>query len=68
MVTLHKRYQIVTGAHLELTEFMLKLQEKNDLTYVELNEILLSEALSWNKYAKRQERHPNDPDKKGDEA
>lgn len=68
MVTLHKRHAIVTQAHLALADFMIKLIKKHDLTHAELNEILLSEALSWNKYAKRQERHPNDPDKKGDEA
>jgi hypothetical protein len=64
---LHKRHAIVTTAHLEHSDFMIKLVEKHDLTNTEINEILLGEALSWNKYAKRAERHPNDPDKKGDE-
>lgn len=65
---IHPRYEIVRQAALDLGEALAPIIKKHHLTYVELNEILLSEALNWNKYAKRAERHPNDPSKKGDEA
>jgi hypothetical protein len=65
---IHPRLEIVTKAGRELSQAVPPIVKKYNLTYVELNEILLMEALNWNKYAKRAERHPNDPDKRGDEA
>lgn len=47
----------------------LKLsEEKAGLTQGEVMRFLLDQAMNTNKYAIRAERHPNDPDKKGDEA
>jgi len=65
---LHPRMFLVEQAKRDVGEALAPIIRKYHLTYVELNEILLCEALNWNKYAKRAERHPNDPDKKGDEA
>ena len=65
---LHPRLELVDKASLELGKALTPIIKKYNLTYVEVNEILLTAALHWNKYAKRVERHPNDPDKKADEA
>jgi hypothetical protein len=43
-------------------------EEKHGLTQGESMKFLLGQALNMNKYAIRHERHPDDPDKKGDEA
>jgi hypothetical protein len=64
---IHNRYFIVREAHLALSEATSNIIKRFGLTYAELNGILLEEAQGWNKYAVRLERHPNDPEKKGDE-
>jgi len=64
---LHPRLKLVSQARLELSGNVLDITERHNLTYVEVNEILLTIALDFNKHAKRAERHPNDPEKKGDE-
>lgn len=50
-----------------LKELML-IEEKYELTQGESLKILLESASDMVKYVIRHERHPNDPDKKGDEA
>lgn len=64
---IHPRYFVVSKAGIELSEFLINLQQKHELTYGEtfklLGEIIQREA----KYAIREERHPDNPDKKGDE-
>lgn len=67
-ILIHQRSEIVTRAHTDLATAMVKIIEKRKLTHAEVTSILAQEILSWNKYAIRAERHPGDPDKKGDEA
>lgn len=43
-------------------------EEEHGFTQGESLRFLLEQAINTNKYAIRLERHPNDPDKKGDEA
>jgi len=65
---LHSRAPIVTKARLEFDKFLLDLEQKHDLTFGELFTLLGSAITNLAKYQIRSERHPNDPDKKGDEA
>lgn len=65
---IHDRYFKVRDAALELSEALMGIIKKHDLTYAEVQSIILEQAQTWNKYAIRAERHPEDPDKKGDEA
>ena len=65
---LHPRTRIVDKARLEFDQFLLDLADTHELTYGELFS-MLGQAIAHNaKYQIRAERHPNDPDKKGDEA
>ena len=65
---LHPRTRIVTEARREFEEFLLDLEQKHELSYGELF-LMLGQAIANNaKYQIRAERHPDDPDKKGDEA
>ena len=67
-VKMHPRAKVVSQAQGELDAFLLKLGQKHDLTYGEIFS-LLGRAVSENaKWLVRGERHPDDPDKKGDEA
>ncbi len=59
---------MVTRAHLDLATAMQKIIQERELTHAEVTSILAQELLAWNKYAIRAERHPDDPEKKGDEA
>ena len=65
---LHPRFQITRQAHLELEKAYLDITEKHNLTALESIGILLECALTVKKFALREERHPGEPDKKGDEA
>ena len=67
-ILLHERHETVTRAHTDLATAMVKIIQERKLTHAEVTSILAQEILSWNKYAIRAERHPGDPDKKGDEA
>ena len=65
---LHSRTRVVDKARLEFDQFLLDLADKHELTYGELFS-MLGQAIANNaKYQIRAERHPDDPDKKGDEA
>ena len=65
---LHPRTMVVQRAAGEIRMAILKLVEQHDLTIAETIGIL-AEAISGEvKWLIRQERHPNDPDKGGDEA
>ena len=65
---LHPRTRVVDKARLEFDQFLLDLADKHELTYGELFS-MLGQAIANNaKYQIRAERHPDDPDKKGDEA
>ena len=65
---IHPRTRIVERAELQLGDAVRAAVREHDLTTVELMQILASTQLRWLKYALRAERHPDDPDKGGDEA
>jgi ribosome-associated translation inhibitor RaiA len=67
-LTIHPRHFKVREAKNKIELAILKLLEKHELTYGEINGIMLEIAQSLNKHAIRHERHPEDPEKKGDEA
>lgn len=59
---LHKRFAIVQKAHIEFREAVSKIEEKHQLTFVEIVGMLADEIESHAKFALRAERHPDDPD------
>lgn len=65
---LHPRTNIVDKARSKLAEFMLQLEQEHDLTYGEMLSLLCKQAAEVARYLIRDERHPNNPSKKGDEA
>jgi hypothetical protein len=65
---LHERTTIVEKARHAFAMFLLDLQQKHDLTYGEMFSILGGSIADLAKYQIRHERHPDDPNKKGDEA
>jgi hypothetical protein len=65
---LHPRSSIVTQARNEFETFLLDLRQKHELTYGELFSLLGGGIANLAKYQIRSERHPDDPDKRGDEA
>jgi hypothetical protein len=67
-VRIHPRTRIVQRAELEIGEAVEGVVMKHKLTHTELQQILATVQLHWLKYALREERHPDDPDKGGDEA
>jgi hypothetical protein len=67
-IRLHKRGDIVENARNELATFLLALERKHELTFGELFKILGNAIANLATYQIRAERHPDDPDKKGDEA
>lgn len=66
-IKLHARTMMVAEAKIEIEMAILKIERKYSLTFAEINGIFLELALNNNKYAIRHERHPDEPDKKGDE-
>lgn len=64
---LHPRLYITQKASIEFSNFFLKLVKRYNLTYGEVIKILSSELSDYAKYIIREERHSNEPDKKGDE-
>ena len=65
---LHKRSLVVQKARYAFEAFLLELETDYALTYGELFSLLGNAIASLATYQVRNERHPNDPDKKGDEA
>jgi hypothetical protein len=65
---LHPRSSVVQKARLEFDQFLFDLEQKHQLTYGELFSMLGNSIANLAKYQIRSERHPNDPDKRGDEA
>lgn len=65
---LHPRTQIVERAKVELALAVVDLAAKYDLTDAELVRILAQSLDERGRALVRDERHPDDPDKKGDEA
>ena len=65
---LHERTMTVQRASAELGMWLCDLQERHDLTSTEVAVILAGQQQSVLKYVLRAERHPEDPDRKADEA
>lgn len=65
---LHPRYFIVNKAEAELHEYMLDLERRHELTIGEIFKILSSRMAEMARSLIREERHPGQPYKKGDEA
>ena len=65
---IHPRTMIVQKADSELARFLLDLAKKHDLTYGEIFALIGRQISEYAKYQIRTERHPDDPEKKGDEA
>ena len=65
---LHPRTTIVEKADSELSRLLLDLVKKHDLTYGEIFALISRQISEYAKYQIRTERHPDDPEKKGDEA
>lgn len=67
-VRIHPRTRIVQKAELEIGDAISGAIKEHELTFAEIQQILATQQLRWLKYALRHERHPDDPDKGGDEA
>lgn len=65
---LHPRTLPVESAGAALRQHLLDFQDERDLTDVEMLRILLDQTEYVSKRLLRAERHPGNPDKKGDEA
>ena len=65
---IHKRLRTVQAARNELAQSIDGIIKQHDLTAIEVERILLTEAMGWNTVALRAERHPENPEKKSDEA
>ena len=65
---IHPRTRIVERAELEIGDAVHQAIEEHELTFVEIQQILATTQLRYLKYALRHERHPDDPEKGGDEA
>ena len=65
---IHPRTRIVNQAESKLSLFIWSLTENEELTWGEILSILSTCLAQIAKYQIRAERHPDDPDKKGDEA
>jgi hypothetical protein len=65
---IHPRHQTVAKARGEIGLAISRIATTYGLTYGELFSILGGEVQGHAKYAIRAERHPDDPDRGGDEA
>jgi hypothetical protein len=66
-IKIHSRFKRIQTAKLELSEIMVDLQGRHELTDLETAKCLIEETQEWMKYMLRSERHPDDPPKKTDE-
>ena len=67
-IKIHNRTLNVQGAKVELSSALIKIIEQHELTALEIASILAQELATWVKIGLRGERHPDDPEKKADEA
>ena len=65
---LHPRLEIVQRAGHDLSTAIANMVQKYDLTWGELFGLLAGVMSRWAKYQIKEERHPFDIDRKGDEA
>lgn len=68
MLKLHERTKTVQQARNTLQGHVIDVVESHELTAGEVVCILLELARNWANYVLREERHPDDPEKKADEA
>lgn len=64
---IHPRYKVVNEAKIKFETFFLDLEKEYHLTFGEMFQIISSSMADLSKYLIRAERHPLDPEKKGDE-
>lgn len=64
---IHKRFFVTQDASQKFQLFMIDLEKEYDLTYGELFQITSVYISNLAKYLIRDERHPDDISKKGDE-
>lgn len=64
---LHPRHHTVTTASHEIDTAIHEAWERHDLTNIEVLQILSAFQVRVLKFMLRSERHPDDPDKGGDE-
>lgn len=64
----HERYFVTQTARIEFEKFILELERKYQLTFGEITSIFAVALTQVAKYQIRAERHPDDLNKKGDEA
>lgn len=64
----HERTQLVQRAGIEMSIACSEIWEKHDLTTAEYVHCLVQLPAGATKYLLREERHPDDPEKKADEA
>ena len=64
----HPKAIKVNQANLKISQVVCDVADEYDLTALEIIGILLEIAQTHKKYALREERHPNDPDKPADWA
>jgi len=67
-MSIHPRYYVVQKADSKIRDAIIDAVAEFDLTYGEEVQILSNLLLNTAKYLIRSERHPNDPEAKGDEA
>lgn len=67
MLRAHPRTGVTARADAEFNEAVSQVVKRHQLTSVELMQILAARMQSLLKYMLRHERHPDDPDKGGDE-
>jgi len=65
---LHERVTRCQKASADLHDVGLDWIVKHDLTFPEAIRCLAGLIASWSKYPVQEERHPNDPNKRADEA
>jgi hypothetical protein len=65
---LHPRTMPVQSARAQLAGILIEWQTEHGLTNIEACTVLAEELRSLLKYPLRAERHPDDPDRKADEA
>lgn len=65
---LHPRAEVTQRADVELQGLLLEWVERHDLTWSEAIRIFAYRLASWTHFPVRAERHPDDDEKKADEA
>lgn len=68
MPRLHERTRIVQQASTKITKAIVDVVNADDLSYMEVLSILGEEIQRWTRHGLRQERHPENPGKRADEA